>query len=104
MCLKTFRGAEFVVHVFKWNLARYISSTLPTPAVKRMIVYYHCMLGNISYLFLPSADFLKIKLTLSKNYFNNIIRVSNSLDPDQARHLVGPDLGSNCLQRISADG
>ena len=31
------------------------------------------------------------------------IRVSNSLDPDQARHFVGPDLGPNCLQRLSAD-
>ena len=29
--------------------------------------------------------------------------MSNSLDPDQARHLVGPDLGPNCLQRLSAD-
>ena len=28
---------------------------------------------------------------------------SNSLDPDQARHFVGPDLGPNCLQRLSAD-
>ena len=27
----------------------------------------------------------------------------NSLDPDQARHYVGPDLGPNCLQRLSAD-
>ena len=27
----------------------------------------------------------------------------NSLDPDQARHFVGPDLGLNCLQRLSAD-
>ena len=27
----------------------------------------------------------------------NIIRVSNSLDPDQDQHSVGPDLGSNCL-------
>ena len=26
-----------------------------------------------------------------------------SLDPDQARHFVGPDLGPNCLQRLSAD-
>ena len=26
-----------------------------------------------------------------------LIRMSNSLDPDQARHFVGPDLGSNCL-------
>ena len=23
--------------------------------------------------------------------------MSNSLDPDQAQHFVGPDLGSNCL-------
>ena len=33
----------------------------------------------------------------------NTIRVSNSLDPDQARHFVGPDLDPNCLQRLSAD-
>ena len=35
--------------------------------------------------------------------FFNTIRVSNRLDPDQARHFVGPDLGPNCLQRLSAD-
>ena len=35
--------------------------------------------------------------------FFNTIRVSKSLDPDQARHFVGPDLGPNCLQRLSAD-
>ena len=35
------------------------------------------------------------------NFFNTI-RVSNSLDPDQARHFVGPDLGPNCLQWLSA--
>ena len=29
--------------------------------------------------------------------------MSNSLDPDQARHFVGPNLGPNCLQRLSAD-
>ena len=29
--------------------------------------------------------------------------MSNSLDPDQAQHLVGPDLGPNCLQRLSID-
>ena len=27
----------------------------------------------------------------------------NSLDPDQDRHFVGPDLGPNCLQSLSAD-
>ena len=35
--------------------------------------------------------------------FLNTIEVSNSLDPDQARHFVGPDLGQNCFQRLSAD-
>ena len=35
--------------------------------------------------------------------FFNTIQVSNSLDPDQARHFVGPDLGPICLQRLSAD-
>ena len=30
-------------------------------------------------------------------------RVSNILDPDQARHFVGPDLGPKCLQRLSTD-
>ena len=29
--------------------------------------------------------------------------MSNSLDPDQARHFVGPDLGPNRLQRLSED-
>ena len=29
--------------------------------------------------------------------------MSNNLNPDQARHFVGPDLGPNCLQRLSAD-
>ena len=31
------------------------------------------------------------------------MRVSNSLDSDQARRFVGPDLGPNCLQILSAD-
>ena len=39
-----------------------------------------------------------------ENSFKNTIRVSNSLDPDQVRHFVGPDMGPNCLQRLSADG
>ena len=27
----------------------------------------------------------------------------NTLDPDQPRRFVGPDLGLNCMQRLSAD-
>ena len=29
--------------------------------------------------------------------------MSKSLDADQAGHFVGPDLGPNCLQKLSAD-
>ena len=31
------------------------------------------------------------------------IRLSNCLDPGQEQHSVGPDLGPNCLQRLSED-
>ena len=43
------------------------------------------------------------KSTFSKNSFRNTISVSISLDPDQAWHFDGPDLGPNCLQSLSAD-
>ena len=43
------------------------------------------------------------KSTFWKNSFRNTIRVSNSLDRDLDRLSVGPDLGPNCLQRLSAD-
>ena len=29
--------------------------------------------------------------------------MASSLEPDQARHIVGPDLGQNCLETFSAD-
>ena len=51
-------------------------------------------------LLLSSADFLQNEL-FSKISFRNTIRVSNSLDTDQDRHSVGPDLDPNCLQRLS---
>ena len=52
-------------------------------------------------LLLLSAYFFQ--LTFSKNSFMNIIRVSINLDPDKGRRSVGPDLGANCLQRLSRD-
>ena len=59
---------------------------------------------------MSSADFFQNQ-PFRKISFRNTIRVSNSLDPDQARHFVrpdlehfvGPDLGPNCLQRLSAE-
>ena len=47
-----------------------------------------------------SHQLIFFKSTFSKNSF---ITVSNSLDPNQAQHFVGPDLGPNCLQRLSQD-
>ena len=51
-------------------------------------------------LLLSTAD---SKLILQKNYVMNNIIVSNSLDPDQDRHSVSPDLGPNCFQRLSEE-
>ena len=47
--------------------------------------------------------FYKITLLSFINSNKNTIRASNSLDPDQARHFVGPDLDPNCFQRVPAD-
>ena len=41
------------------------------------------------------------KINSFKRSFRNSIGMSNGLDPDQDRHVVGPDLGPNCLQRLS---
>ena len=58
------------------------------------------MLGNFH-------DFYRLlifsKAIFLKNSLRKTIRVLNSLDPDQDQHSVGPDLGPNCLQRLSAE-
>ena len=48
-------------------------------------------------------DFFFFLSKLFHKNFTGIPSVSNSLDPDQARHFVGPDISPNCLQRLSAD-
>ena len=53
-------------------------------------------------ILLSSVDFFQDQL-FKKKSFRNTIRVSNGFDPDQDRHSVRPDLGPNCLQKISAD-
>ena len=52
-------------------------------------------------LFLPFADFFKINLfeKLFQEYHQ-----CHSLDLDQALCFVGPGLGPNCLQKLSAEG
>ena len=51
--------------------------------------------------FLLSAEFIQTPLFQKISPWSTI-RVSKSLDPDQARHFVGPDLGPNSLQKLSA--
>ena len=58
-----------------------------------------CLLGNFVCIFAVVA-FFQNQLAW-KQSFRDTIRVPNSLDPNLARHFVGPDLGPNCLQRCS---
>ena len=46
-----------------------------------------------------SADFLLNYFLKKQKTHRTTIRVSNSLDPDQARHSIGLHLGSNRLQK-----
>ena len=81
------------------------------PANSKFMVQHHrgfseheyliCLMGNLLCFFVICQLFSKS--TFSKNSFRNAIRVSNSLNPDQARRLVRPELGPNCLQTLSAD-
>ena len=57
---------------------------------------FHFACWEISHDFCHLLNFFKI-IFLQK-FFQNTIIVSNSLDPDQARHFGGPDLGPNCFQ------
>ena len=58
------------------------------------------MLGSFSCF--SSRLLTIIKNKFFKKFFQNTIRVSNSLALDQDQHSVGPDLGPNCLQILSA--
>ena len=61
-----------------------------------------CMLSNFQCFHCRLLMFF-FKINCFKKLFRITIRVSNSLDPDQDRHFVGPDLGQKCFQRLSAD-
>ena len=61
------------------------------------MVFRESFLSVITGFFLSDFFYHGLKL------FRNTIRVSNSLDPNHALHFVVPDLGSNCLQKLSAD-
>ena len=66
-------------------------------------VFINSLHAGLFFMILLSSADLFSKFTFSKHSFRNTIRESNSLDPDQDRHSVVPDLGPSCLQRLSAD-
>ena len=75
-----------------WKITFITSSDLPwmLPFLLRTCVI--CVMGATPLLFCHLLIFWK-------NSFWNYYQQSVSLDPDQAQHFVGPDLGPNCLQR-----
>ena len=60
------------------------------------------MMGNFSSFCCRLLIFFS-KINFSKKFFQDTQSRSNRLDPDQDRHIVGPDLGPDCLQKLSAD-
>ena len=64
-----------------------------------------CQAWSGSLLFAKVVGRLLIfsKSTFFEKFFQEYNQSQDSSDPDQARHLVRPDLGPNCFQRLSAD-
>ena len=59
---------------------------------------FSCFLSSVYFVCL----FVFFKINFSKTYFRNTIRVFNILEPDQVQRILGPNLGSNCFQKLSA--
>ena len=62
------------------------------------VIHESCMMGNLHafcrlLIFFSKSMFLKISC-------RNTIRVSNSVDSDQARHYVGPDLVNTLFAKV----
>ena len=94
-----------IFHAFFLSLADFFSkltfsknsfrnTIAPKITIKKGFLFTY---WEILHTFLLSADFFQNQL-FSKNSFRDTIRMSNSLDPDQARQN-----GPKCLQRLSAD-
>ena len=92
-----------LLHVYlKYRVATNISHLLKVQSrwFKNYLFAKKCILISFCIAFIiPSHFIIAPYFTFWMLDFFNTIRVLNSLDPDQARHFVGPDLGPNCLQR-----
>ena len=77
------------------KVTKKICQVCPVPLTLCMLGKFACFFGHLWILYKNQP--------FSKESSRNTIRVPNSLDPDQAQPFVGPDLGPNSLQRLSAD-
>ena len=68
-------------------------------ALFRLLTVYMLSIFYCRSFFLSSTAFLKLAF---QKIVMNMIRGLDTLDQDQARRFVGPDLDPNCLQRLSA--
>ena len=104
-----------IVHFYSNSNRRFSEQTVETLIRRRVL---RCLIWVCAVCLCPTKrtlglymyglnDFCRLLNFFSENSFRNTctIRVSNSLDPDQTRRFVGPDLGPNSLHtiRLSAD-
>ena len=57
----------------------------------------------VIFMFLSSADVFFSISTFLENFFQKYHQNVNSLDPDKTQRVAEPDLGTNCLQRLSVN-
>ena len=98
---KLYFGRQFTCKchaLFSWTFLKKLSLLSAAVVTGTLIL---CMLGNFACFFCCLIFFLN--QLFPEKTFRNTIKVSNSLDPDQAWHFVRSDLDPNCLQRLSAD-
>ena len=78
---------------------------IPSESLQLHVFCFLSLLGNFA-CFLLSADFFS-KLTSFRNNYQSVKQFGSRSERQtvwiQIRHFVGPDLGPNCLQRLSAD-
>ena len=60
------------------------------------------MLGNFACFLSSVVVFCFFKINFFEKFFLEFLQ-NVSLNPELARQNVGPDLGPNCLQKLSAD-
>ena len=63
---------------------------------------FDCMLGNFFIFLLSFADFFFEFFFFSKNFSGMLSECQIVLNLNQDQHSVCPNLGQNCLQRVTA--